>query len=112
MSKSGDYKSARPSKTQQHSQNATPSKQRKQVSQSSSGGQAASQNIVKIAKKKTKNYQGGGSQSLGTSRHEGSVTPDIINPNVSISSSLFGGTPSGAKQKIPGLTPVPAVAQS
>lgn len=73
-----------------------------------SSGNAGSQNIVKIAKKKTKNYQGG-SQSLGTSRLDGSVTPDIINPNVSITSSLFGGTPSGAKHKIPGLTPVPAV---
>ena len=49
---------------------------------------------------------------MGTSRQDGSVTPDIINPNVSITSSLFGGTPSGAKHKIPGLTPVPAVAQS
>jgi len=53
VSKSGDYKSARPSKTQQHSQNATPSKQRKQSSLSGGQGQ---QNIVKLAKKKTKNY--------------------------------------------------------
>ena len=64
---------------------------------------------MKIAKKK-KTYQN--SSSLGTSRLEGSVTPDIANPNISLTNSLFGGTPNGKKQKIPGLMPIPNVAQS
>ncbi len=81
VSKSGDYKSARPSKTQLTSQNATPSKSRKPAGQ---------QHIVKLAKKKGKSYN---NSVLGTTRLDNEFTTLIPNTQ-----NIFGSTPNAGKQ--------------